>query len=63
MMSEKMSCDTCNVQFNNAKDYGAHLREQHKKFYCGPCRKEMNSQQELKDHLKNDHGLNAENVG
>ncbi|MGA7369094.1 MAG: C2H2-type zinc finger protein [Nitrososphaeraceae archaeon] len=60
-MSEKISCDTCKVQFNDGKDLGVHMREQHQKFYCGPCRKEMNSQQELKDHLKNDHGLNAEN--
>ncbi len=56
-----MSCDSCNIHFNESKDYVAHMREQHKIFYCGPCRKEMNSQQELKDHLKNDHGLNAKN--
>lgn len=60
-MSDKISCDICNTQVKDSKEYGVHIREQHNKFYCGPCRQEMQSEQELKDHLKNAHSIDAEN--
>lgn len=57
-----ISCDVCNAQLNDYKEYGIHMREKHKKYYCGVCRKEFSSQISLEDHIKDEHGISTENV-